>query len=392
MKILKISTEEMKTMGVGNMTRYVVAIDGWPLEPVGHLARRIEMWDWMVTCLMKGKEKGPYSYLVDHVGRYDVTALYTLIIQSVDIQNPFVFWRSFVDFVNAQPAKDEDIFSYFTRLQKMASGLSIRDPEAIGISDVKVVSNLALKVKMLDATSFYDGYRSFAQRIRSQKPSQWLKMGEADILEALRILHDNSVSMGPRITSASQAVNRGPVRNEEHGPEAKREGQARGRSKSRGPDRARGRSRSAGASGCPKGSCWQFWNEGKCARSQCKFEHVRGTKSEDRLNEGSKPKACSRCGAKDHDMYSCTYAEDCSYCGKRGHKAALCRKKQADDGKRGTRGPSTGPSSGPVRPTTGTARPTPGPERPASRQARFAMEEAEQVEVRAEARDDAMDS
>ena len=81
-KILKISIEEMKTMGVGNVTRYVVATEGWPLEPINYLTRRIEMWDWMTSCLRKGKEKGPYSCLVDHVRIYDVAALYTSIIES----------------------------------------------------------------------------------------------------------------------------------------------------------------------------------------------------------------------------------------------------------------------------------------------------------------------
>lgn len=118
------------------------------------------------------------------------------------------------------------------------------------------------------------------------------------------------------------------------------------------------------------------WKEGKCDREKCKFEHARGTKSE--ANEGPKIKTCSRCGAKDHEMYSCTFMEDCSYCGKKGHKATFCRKKQAEDSKKGIRGgASDGPSPGPTRPTS--TRPASGSERPASRQARFALEEAEQV-------------
>ncbi len=160
-----------------------------------NLPRRIEMWEWMVSCLMKGKEKGPYSYLVDHVHRFDVAGLFASIIESVDIQNPFVFWRSFLDFANAKPERDEDIFSYFTRLQKMVSALNIRDPDVTGIADISMVSELALKVKMLDATSMYDDYRSFTQRIRAQKPSQWLQMGDKEIIDALRTLHDNNLSM-----------------------------------------------------------------------------------------------------------------------------------------------------------------------------------------------------
>ena len=93
----------------------------WKLEPVEKLAKRMEMWEWMVSCLKKGKEKGPFSHLSEQVNRYDVAGLFTSIIESVDIQNPFIFWRSFEDFVNSKPEKGEDIFAYFSRLEKMVA-------------------------------------------------------------------------------------------------------------------------------------------------------------------------------------------------------------------------------------------------------------------------------
>jgi hypothetical protein len=114
MRVLKLSKEEVKRMSVGNQTRYVVAGD-WRLEPLDNLPKRIEMWDWLVACLRKGREKGPFSHLCSHVTRYDVAGLYESRMNSVDIQNPFIFWRAFEDFVVAKPEKGE-LFHPFRKI------------------------------------------------------------------------------------------------------------------------------------------------------------------------------------------------------------------------------------------------------------------------------------
>ena len=68
MKVLKISKEEYKRISIGSQTRYIYATStGWKLEPVEKLAKRMEMWEWMVSCLKKGKEKGPFSHLSEQV-------------------------------------------------------------------------------------------------------------------------------------------------------------------------------------------------------------------------------------------------------------------------------------------------------------------------------------
>ena len=126
------------------------------------------MWEWLVGCLRKGRERGPYYHLCEQVSRYDVAGLYSSIMESVDIQNPFVFWHAFEDFVSARPEQGEDIFAYFARLDKMASGLTIRQPEEVGITDVRLISDLALKLKMLDATSAYPEYKAFSNSLRTK--------------------------------------------------------------------------------------------------------------------------------------------------------------------------------------------------------------------------------
>ena len=68
---------------------------------------------------MFGKEKGPFSHLVDLVNKYDVAGLYASIINSVDIQNPFVLWQAFQPFVMVKPEKGEDIFTFYGRMDKM---------------------------------------------------------------------------------------------------------------------------------------------------------------------------------------------------------------------------------------------------------------------------------
>jgi hypothetical protein len=63
MRVLKVSREEVKRMSVGNQTRYIVAGGNWPLEPLTNLSKRIEMWEWIVACLKKKGERGPFSHL-----------------------------------------------------------------------------------------------------------------------------------------------------------------------------------------------------------------------------------------------------------------------------------------------------------------------------------------
>src|SRR4051812_8678688 len=57
-------------------------------------------------------------------------------------------------------------------IRKMVAGLSIREPEEVGITDARVISELALKLKMLDATSFFPEYRSFKNKLTTKKPSK----------------------------------------------------------------------------------------------------------------------------------------------------------------------------------------------------------------------------
>ena len=363
MRALKISKEEMKRMSVGTTvgTRYI-DLFSFTIEPISNLQKRIEMWEWLVACLRKGKDKGPYSHLSEQVNRYDVAGLYESIIDSIDIQNPFVFFRAFQDFIVAMPEKGEDIFSFFVRLEKLASGLVIRDPEEIGISDVRVVTDLALKLKMLDATAAYNEYKSFAGSLRTKKPSKWLKYDRGTIISELRTIHDNSVAM-TRNATANQAMRRDgrdgrDGRNDRRdrgsdrgGRERDRDGGSdRGRSKSRGgQDRTRGKT--PRPKDVPQGVCWYFWEDGKCSYQNCSFKHERRPKDQQQKNEqrpqtygkpqenksDSNPK-CTKCGgAHTHDK--CTFKGVCNYCDKPGHKAPQCRKKVADNKARQPDGP-----------------------------------------------------
>lgn len=360
MRVLKLSKEEVKRMSVGNQTRYVVAGD-WRLEPASVLPKRIEMWEWLVACLKKGKEKGPYSYLCSHVTRYDVAGLFESLINSVDIQNPFIFWRAFEDFVVARPEKGEDVFAYFTRLEKLASGLSIREPEEVGIQDVKIVSELALKLKMLDSTSYFGEYKSFANKLRTRKPSKWLAYTRDGIIEELKTIHDNSTSMTrSTAANASQAMGQGRRERSFGGGERpggrdggrERAGDRGGRSRSRGPPQGgvRPRSKSVAPRGCPSDACWSFWETGKCtfesAERKCTFKHLKRAAQPDASKPnnqsargadggagGGAPGKCSKCDGP-HRFDKCTFQGECSYCKKVGHKAVTCRKKKTDEAKK----------------------------------------------------------
>ena len=63
---------------------------------------------------------------------------------------------------------------HFYFLWANGQGLSIREPGEAGITDVRVISGLALKRKMLDATWFFPEYKSFKNKLTTKKPSKWL--------------------------------------------------------------------------------------------------------------------------------------------------------------------------------------------------------------------------
>ena len=81
-------------------------------------------------------------------------------------------------------------------VDKMVAGLSIREPEEVGITDVRVISELALKLKMLDATSFFPEYKSFKNKLTTKKPSKWLALTRDQIVDELKTIHDNTTSFG----------------------------------------------------------------------------------------------------------------------------------------------------------------------------------------------------
>ena len=374
MKALKLTKGEIKSLNLGGETRFVIASENFKVEPLSFFSKRSEMWSWFVCCLRKGGGKGPLSHLVDQVTKYDVSALFTAIVDSVDIQNPFVFWKDFENFVNAGPEKGEDIFTYFTRLRKLVENLAIRDPEEMGIHEnIGLVSDLALRLKMIDSISRYPEYKSFASNLRTQKPAKWIRLTESHIISELRTIHDNNKSMAPRAANANQAIG-----------ENSRRSDSRGRSRG-GQDGGSGRDRSRSAGpqgGCPRGTCRDFWETGKCnfetKDKKCSFVHTRkpaggggsagngrgqgggsqahgGTQSQGTQSSfpqrskskspGRNPPApqqqqqqkqggarCTKC-AGPHNYDKCTFTGACDFCHKEGHKEICCRIKKRSDKK-----------------------------------------------------------
>lgn len=245
----------------------MVGGQSWPLEPQSDFSKRAEMWEWMVKCLKKKDEKGPYSHLVEQTSRYDVASLYESILHSVDIQNPFVFWDAFEKFVNSSPEKGEDIFTYFVRIEKLAKTLTIRDPDEVGLRDVKLLAEWAIRLKMLVSTKSFSTYKGFSNKLQMKKPSKWITYTKEQIIDELKVIHDNNVQVGA--STAGVAANSVVVR---------------GRSRSRGPPDSRIRRKSASRSAsrgppenCPSGVCWS--ESGDCPYTKdgkkCTFPHQR---------------------------------------------------------------------------------------------------------------------
>ena len=63
---------------------------------------------------------------------------------------------------------------------------------------------MALKLKMLNSTSSYNECKSFAGKLRTRKPSKWLKYTKSEIIEELKTIHDNSASMDVRQSDRSK--------------------------------------------------------------------------------------------------------------------------------------------------------------------------------------------
>lgn len=305
------------------------------------------MWEWMVACLRKGKEKGPYSHLAEQVTRYDVAGLFIAITESVDLQHPYIFWNGFEEFVNSRPEKGEDIFAYFVRLDKMVENLTIRTAgHMMTLTNITPVSELAVKLKMFAAASYYPEYKSFLNKMQTKKPAVWLSYSKQTIIEELRTIYDNSLAMGKPIVANQVQQDR------------------RGRARSRAPEAKRARSRSSKPDGCPQGVCWQFWQSGKCDFQadgrKCNFKHEKAHKGatqfgqqqqqpqqrqqqqqpqQQQQQQQQKPAMansshgeqkrgkCGKCGSQNHSQDKCTFQGECHNCKKQGHTAEMCRNK-----------------------------------------------------------------
>lgn len=366
MSVLKLSKEEIKRLSPGIQTKYVIAWKDWPLETADVLPKRIEFWKWMCKCLKtKDGEKGPFSHLTDHVHKYDVAGLFEAIINSVDIQNPFVFWESFEKFVFAKPEKGEDIFTYFSRIQKLAKALCIRDPLEVGIQNVSVITDWALQLKLLVSSASFPEYVSYAHKLRTKKPSEWIKLSTEQILDRLKTIHDNDTSwQGVGVSSNYVSAPAKPPRRllssvSPHTPTPERKervneredkekrGRVREREQStnpgvrfrsttpqRKPNSGGGDSKTpALPSGCPPGTCFGYFQTGKCQRGNaCTFAHNQTQKPQNNKPKNANERPCLKCGGP-HARETCSFAGDCSYCHKGGHKAIVCLKKKRDEAK-----------------------------------------------------------
>src|SRR5690242_1874885 len=148
----------------------------------------------------------------------------------------------------------EDIFSYFTRIEKLSKTLVVRDPDEVGLKDVGIISQYAIRLKMLVSASLFNEYKPFANKLRTKKPSKWMKYTKEEILDELKTLHDNSQAMpteGKAHSALTEERGRDRRPRDLPGPGGNRprfsNSKPRDRSKSRGPD------------GCPSEVCWSFW-------------------------------------------------------------------------------------------------------------------------------------
>ena len=385
-RVFKMSSTEVEQLTVAETARYYDVLNKC-IESEDTFKKRVIFWDWMVSCLKRGQEKGPFSYLCDDINmhQYDVAGLVRAIVAAVDIQNPFLFWSAFTDFVNAKPEGNEDIFSYFTRIHKMARSLAVREPTEVGIADVGMISEFCLHVKMLDATTYWSQYKSFSDKLKSQKPSTWINMSEKDIVESLRVIYSGNIAMKRReviadVAASVSADEKDVSADEPTDSEESDRGYGRARTRAptparkRAPTPARKRSESV-PTDCPKDVCWSFWQNGKCnvsAGKICRFKHVRSkpsapsfssstqnnasganpdgsrkvadggrharkgslSSSDSDSGSDSEDSLCTDCGG-DHHVSDCRFRGTCSYCGNKGHKVSFCRIKQRETDQKG---------------------------------------------------------
>ena len=82
----------------------------------------------------------------------------------------------------------------------------------------------------------------------------------------------------------------------------------------------------------PEGSCWSYWEGKKCRLKEegkeCKFNHIRSP---------TLKLQCDKCGSNSHLWSDCTYTSKCEYCGKKGHKATLCKSRKKDERRKSPR-------------------------------------------------------
>src|SRR4051812_41111734 len=86
------------------------------------------------------KEEGRERTLLT-LTKYDFAGLYA-ILNSVDVQNPFVFWRFFQGLCSVKTGEGGGRVCLVHSPGEVGAGLSIYDPEDMGISNITVVSEV----------------------------------------------------------------------------------------------------------------------------------------------------------------------------------------------------------------------------------------------------------
>jgi len=105
----------------------------------------MDMWNWMVECLSKGSEPGPYTYIASQTKKYDVLGLYCAVVLVANVQTPFAYQKKMEEFINAVPRKGESFFTFATRL---ASAIEV--PEQLAHFDTVNSTTLNLFTFFLD--------------------------------------------------------------------------------------------------------------------------------------------------------------------------------------------------------------------------------------------------
>ena len=309
--VQKMSTEIMKIMGYTShdveffqTSVSFVDVVSMTMEPPRQGLSRQKLWTWMVKSLHGPKtQPGPFYYLVDEVHHYDVASLFQELVRVADTPTILSQADDLETVFQMTYKPGTDLFVFLGELRKAVR--KIGDANETLPEECRVhLPDSIVRAKLIRAMKHVPMYKAVLDSLLVKTPDEWKDVSSADLYRHLEQISANNrdLSRGPNQTQNDVSTTQANTVTVDSKPAKQR-------------------------------ICFDFSKTGTCARVNCKFAHEKkGSQATPpaavQASKGNPPRVCKKCGSEAHEAKDCKFAGKCSWCGRLGHKEAVCNQKK----------------------------------------------------------------